>query len=96
MKSNNTKNIGQVIQKLMSNPKLFIKLKELDALDICRDFLGDNLQNFILDMKIYEGILHIVLSSSVLRDEIGYKKSELKEKINKKIGFDIIKDIRLQ
>ena len=95
MKENNTRNVGQIIRKLMSNPKLAEKMDELDALDFWRELIGQNLQRYIVGAKIYNGNLYVKLNSSVLRNELSYKKSELKEKINQKLGKDLIKEIIL-
>ena len=96
MRGNNTNNVGDIIRKLMKNPKLAEKMDELDALDVWKELIGDNLQKFVVDAKIYKGNLHVKLSSSALRNELSYKKSELKEKINQKLGREIVKEIVLR
>jgi predicted nucleic acid-binding Zn ribbon protein len=96
MRGNNTNNVGDIIRKLMKNPKLANKMDELDALDVWKELIGDNLQKFVVGAKMYKGNLHVKLSSSVLRNELSYKKSELKEQINKKLGKEIVKEIVLR
>ena len=96
MKRNNTNNVGNIIRKLMKNPKLAEKMNELDALDVWKDLIGDNLQKFVVSAKMEKGNLYVKLSSSVLRNELSYKKSELKEQINQKLGRKIVKEIILK
>ena len=96
MRGNNTNNVGEIIRKLMKNPKLADKMDELDALDVWKELIGDNLQKFVVGAKMYKGNLHVKLSSSVLRNELSYRKSELKEKINQKLGKEIVKEIILK
>jgi predicted nucleic acid-binding Zn ribbon protein len=96
MRGDNTSNVGDIIRKLMRNPKLAEKMDELDALDVWKELIGDNLQKFVVGAKMYKGNLHVTLSSSVLRNELSYKKSELKEKINQKLGKEIVKEIILK
>lgn len=96
MRRSNSNNIGHIIRKLMRSPKLAEKMNELDALDVWKELIGHNLQKFVVSAKIYKGNLHVKLSSSVLRDELSYKKSELKEQINHKLGRDIVKEIILK
>ena len=96
MRGDNTSNVGDVIRKLMKNPKLADKMDELDALDVWKELMGENLQKFVVGAKMYKGNLHVTLSSSVLRNELSYKKSELKEKINQKLGKEIVKEIILK
>ena len=96
MRRSNANNIGEIIRKLMRSPKLAEKMNELDALDVWKELIGDSLQKFVVSAKIYKGDLYVKLSSSVLRDELSYKKSELKEKINQKLGKEIVKEIILR
>jgi len=96
MRGNNTNNVGNIIRKLMKNPKLAEKMDELDALDVWKELIGDNLQKFVVSAKIYKGNLHVKLNSSVLCNELSYKKSELKDRINQKLGKEIVKEIILK
>ena len=96
MRGNNTNNVGDIIRQLMKNPKLAEKMDELDALDVWKELIGDNLKKFVVSAKVHKGNLHVKLSSSVLRNELSYKKSELKEQINQKLGKEIVKEIILK
>ncbi len=96
MRGNNNRKVGDIIRKLMKNPKLSAKLDELDALDAWAKILGKNLLKFVVEQRLYKGKLYVKLKSASLRNELSYKKSELIEKINQKIGKEIIKEIILQ
>ena len=96
MRGKNTHNVGDIIRKLMKNPKLAGKLDELDALAIWDDLIGDALIKYIVSQKIYKGILHVKLKSAVMRNELSYKKTELQQKINKQLGKPFLKDIILK
>ena len=96
MRAKNTHNVGDIIRKLMKNPKLEGKLDELDALAIWDDLIGDALMKYIVSQKIYKGILHVKLKSAPMRNELSYKKTELKQQINKQLGKPFLKDIILK
>jgi len=96
MRGKNTHNVGDIIRKLMKNPKLEGKLDELDALAIWDDLIGDALMKYIVSQKIYKGILHVKLKSAPMRNELSYKKTELKQQINKQLGKPFLKDIILK
>ena len=96
MKRNNLSNIGFVIKKLMHNAKLVNKLEKLDALEIWKNIIGKDLKQYITENKIRNSVLYVKLNSSVLRNELSYKKSELLDEINKKIGKEFLKDIILK
>ena len=96
MRGNNTSDVGSIIRKIMKNPKLANRMDILDALCVWNDLIGKDLQKFILSAKIYKGNLHIKLSSSALRNELSYQKTELIQKINSNLGKEIVKDIILK
>tara|TARA_B100001142_G_scaffold75040_1_gene75714 strand:- start:1167 stop:1457 length:291 start_codon:yes stop_codon:yes gene_type:complete len=96
MRGNNTYNVGEIIKKLMKNPKLANKLDELDALSIWDDIIGEALKKYIINQKIIKDKLYIKLSSAPMRNELSYKKTELQSRINKQLGKNFIKEIILQ
>ena len=96
MRGNNTNNIGDIIRKLMKNPELAEKMEELDALDVWKELIGDNLKKFVVSAKMYKGNLYVKLNSSVLCNELSYKKSELKGQINQKLGKEVVNEIILK
>ena len=96
MKKDNSQKIGDIINKLMKNPKLSIKLDKIDAIEAWEEIIGKPLHKYINEQKIYKGILYVKIKSSVVRNELSYEKSNLIKKINDKLGKDIISDIILR
>ena len=96
MRKTNLINIGAVIKKLMRNPKLVDRLEKLDVLDIWKEIIGKDLKQYVTESRIKDNVLYVKVKSSVLKNELSYKKTELIKKINKKIGKKIIKDINLK
>jgi hypothetical protein len=93
MRGNNNRKLGDIIRKLMKNPKLAEKLDKLDAIESWEEIIGPQLCRYVTDQKIYKGILHVKLKSAVVRNELSYKKSEFITKINKNLGRELITDI---
>ena len=52
MRSNNNIVIGDIIKKLMKNPKLAAKLNELDALEVWEEIIGKQICKYVDDQKI--------------------------------------------
>jgi len=96
MRGKHTHNVGDIIRKLMKNPKLAGKLDELDALSIWDDLMGEALMKYITDRKIYKGNLYVKLKSAPMRNELSYKKTELLQQINNRLGKPFLKDIILK
>ena len=63
MRGNNNRVIGDIIRKLMKNPKLAGKLDELDALQAWEEIIGKQICKYVADQKIYKGTLYVKLKS---------------------------------
>ena len=96
MRGNNNHKVGDIIRKLMKNPKLSKKLDNLDAIDAWEEIIGEPICKYITEQKVYKGILYVKLKSAVVRNELSYKRSELISQINKKAGKELITDIVLK
>jgi len=96
MRGNNTNNVGDIIRRLMKNPKLADRLDELDALEVWKELIGKQLQNYIAEARMIKGSLLIKVTSAPLRNELSYKKTDLIKQINTKLGKDVVKEIVLK
>ena len=96
MRGNNNRTLGQIIKRLMRNPKLSERLDNLDAIDAWKEIIGSPLFKYIIDQKVYKGILYVRLRSAVVRNELSYKKLEFIQQINERIGRKVITDIVLK
>ena len=96
MRGNNTNNVGDIIRKLMKNPKLADRLDELDALEVWKELIGKQLQKYITDARMVKGSLLIKVKSAPLRNELSYKKTNLIKQINTKLGKEVVKEIVLK
>ena len=95
-RGDNNRKIGAIIRKLMQNPRLAQGLDKLDAIEVWQDVIGLTFQKYITSQRISDGILYVKLNSAVVRNEIGYQKNKLLEKINQRLGKEFISDIILR
>ena len=96
MRGNNTNNVGDIIRKLMKNQKLADRLDELDALEVWKELIGKQLQNYIAEARMIKGSLLIKVTSAPLRNELSYKKTDIIKQINTKLGREVVKEIVLK
>ena len=96
MRENNTRNVGAIIRKLIKNQKLAEKMDELDALDVWKELMGKQLQNYITEARMIKGSLLIKVKSAPLRNELSYKKTDLIKQINTKLGRQVVERIILK
>ena len=88
--------LSSVIRKILKNPKLSRKLDDIRIIEIWDEVIGNNLQKYVIDSKVYKGKLYIKLKSSTLRNEFTYQKSDLIRQINQRFGKKVIEDIILK
>ena len=88
--------LSSVIKKIVSNPKISDKLENLKIIEIWNEIMGNNLQKYIIDSKVYNRKLLVKIKSSTLRNELGFKKTDLINQINKRFGKKIIDEIILK
>ena len=96
MRRNNINTIGQVIKKLIKNKKLSKRLDALNVLDVWNNIIGKDLEKYIKSTKLVDDKLYVKLRSSIVRNEMSYKKTQLIQRINKKLNKEVIKDIILK
>jgi ABC-type tungstate transport system permease subunit len=94
--NSNTNILSNLINKIISNPKLSQKLDNLKALEFFDEIIGKNIQKYILDTKIFNNKLFIKVKSATVRNELSYQKDKIIKEINSKIGKKIISEIILK
>jgi Dna[CI] antecedent, DciA len=72
--------------------KGFAKIKVEEA---WTQVMGPGVQSYTTAVKIQNEVLVVHLSSSVLREELGYGKEKIIAMMNETLGEDLIKKVRL-
>ena len=96
MRRNNINTIGEVIKKLIRHNKLSKRFDDLNVLDVWNKIIGKDLEKYIKSTKLVDDKLYVKLRSSIVRNELSYKKTQLIQRINKKLNKEVIKDIILK
>jgi hypothetical protein len=91
-KSNETP-VSEIIELWLRQNGLNSKYKEFRMLQSWGELMGPMIANRTDDIRIYEGVLYIQLSSASLRTELSYAKAKIIQSLNDKVGELIIKDI---
>lgn len=80
-----------VIKKL----GLWDKLVEKEVIFRWKDIVGENFLPQIQPINLEKKILYLKVPSAEWKTELNYFKDELINKINKKIGLKVVKDIKI-
>lgn len=69
------------------------KVIEISVLERWGELMGEAVDKRTKQKIIRDGVLHLEINSSVMRDELMQSKSEIIKKLNDEAGFELISDI---
>ena len=72
------------------------KMLELEVLSKWEKLMGEAVDKRTESKEIRDGVLHLKLNSSVMRDELFQNRSVIIKRINEEAGFEIIHDVFFQ
>lgn len=86
--------ISSAIEKLLRKMGLEKGVMQQNALLLWADIVGDSVAENTEAERIDHGVLMVKTSTPVWRQELQFQKKDIVKKLNKKLGKNIIKDIR--
>lgn len=88
--------IGDALQEFVQENKLQKGLDKVNVKEVWNTEMGAPVAKYTTAIKLDGSTLHVALSSSVLREELGYGKEKIITMINKKIGKELVKKLVLR
>lgn len=97
MKRNNENmSIGDALKDFVSKNKLQTGLDKVNVKDVWNQQMGSAIEKYTTAIKLEGSTLFVQLSSSVLREELGYGKEKIIRNINEALGKDLVKKLVLR
>jgi predicted nucleic acid-binding Zn ribbon protein len=93
MRKSNEQTLKEVLNDLLKAYKLDKGIGELRVAKAWETQLGVTINKHTKEFHLRDGILTVSLDSSVVREELMYAKTKIKEMLNKEAGTEVIKDI---
>ena len=93
MKRTNTEHIGAILQRFLRQEGLETPLNQYRLVNAWKDVVGPAIARYTRDVFIKNQTLFVLLSSSVLRQELMIGKSRLIKELNERVGAQVITDI---
>jgi len=94
MLKKNAQPIANILSEFFDeNPELKTSVAEHRAVSAWRELLGEGVSHYTKNVYFRRNVLHVQLSSSVLRAELIMNKRNLIDKLNEHAGMEIVKDI---
>lgn len=92
-RNSNNAPLKDLIDRFLKAYRLDGKMKEIEVLNGWKDMMGVAVANRTESLYIRNKVLHIKLSSSVMRDELANGKQIIILRVNEYAGFEIIYDV---
>lgn len=92
----NDQPMKELIDKMLRAYGLGNKLDEMTLVKSWEEVVGKMIAKHTKEIYFKDGILHVKLDSSTVRQELAYAKTALVEQLNRKVKKRILKDIVLR
>jgi predicted nucleic acid-binding Zn ribbon protein len=93
MRKKNTELLSDVIRQVLKEQHLDKPLNEKRLIEAWPLVLGNNIMQYTTELSIKNKVLYVNLNSSVLRHDLFLSREEIKNSLNKQVGFDVISEI---
>ncbi len=93
MRKKNTESLKDVILQVLKQQKLEKPLYERRIIRAWPEVLGDSIAKYTTELQIKNKIMFVKMSSSVIRHELFMTRHDIIEKLNKKVGAEVISEI---
>ena len=87
--------LRKIIQTLLADTGIEKAVLQHKSLLIWKEIVGETIANNSEPSDVKHGVLTVKVSTPVWRNELVFRKKEILEKLNKVLGKDVIKDIKL-
>ena len=94
MLKRNAQQLNDILLEFFNeNPELKTSVAEHRAVSAWRELLGEGVAHYTKNVYFKRNVLHVQLTSSVLRAELIMNKQNLIDKLNEHAGMEIVRDI---
>ena len=96
MRKTNEKNIGKVIEDMITENNLSDGIAQVQINAVWLELMSQPIISRTNKLQFYKGKLTIFLTSAVIRNELDYQKEELRKQFNEKIGEELVLKIEFK
>lgn len=96
MKKTNTSQVGGVILQYLRETGLETPLNEHRLIQAWGTVLGPVVSRYTKELRIYNQVLFVTITSAALRNELMMRRAELTARLNAEVGAQVITQIVLR
>lgn len=93
MKRTNAQSVGDIINQVLRQERLDVRLDEQRALAMWPQLVGPGINRYTTARSVKDGVLTFTISSAPLRNQLMLSRSSLITRINEALGREVIKEI---
>ena len=90
MKRTKTQTIGEILNDFFKRPYVAAKVAEGRLEEYWREIVGDYVAEQTRNLKLENHILYVVVASSVVRNELFFRRDELVKLLNERAGVKLV------
>ena len=90
MRRTQTRCIGDILEEFFKRPYVARKVAEGKLPEFWRDIVGEHVANLTNEVRLERGILFVSVSSSVVRNDLFYRRDQLAQLINQRAGIQLV------
>ena len=93
MRRTQTVSVGDILKEFFERPHVAAKLAEGHLPQYWHEVVGEYGHNNTLELRLERGILHVRVSSAVLRQELLFRRDYIAAELNKRAGRQLVNAI---
>ena len=90
MRRTKTQTIGELLEEFFKRPYVAAKIAEGRMPEYWREIVGEYVAQHTREVRLDNHILYVSVSSSVVRNELFFRRDELKALLNQRAGINLI------
>ena len=88
-------NIKEAIHEMLDSYRIKKKYKNTEVIAAWNELMPKIILNEIEYARVSDGVFYIKSNSSIVKNELMYSKSKIIIQLNKEIGMNLIKEIKI-
>lgn len=87
--------ISEILKTIIEGYRLDKKIDQTRIVEVWADVMGSGIQTYTTGIYLKNSTLFVKLSSAIVRDELSYGKFRIIDNLNRELGREVIKELKL-
>ncbi len=96
MRRSQPQHLSQLLRDFVKQTSIGDKINEVEVVKCCYEILGKTMGRYVRKVSVKEGDLMIEVTSALVKSELVMLRNELRERINERLGREIVYKVILK